>query len=394
MWVKSTLQSVIAIPCLALCTAATADNGGIDYGPDLTADTLLDFWLEEPTLPPPSAWHADVQVGVGAGYKKNVLYSAVHEQDSALSLAEIDMFVYRDLPSRHELYLYAFADQRHYFELDRGDNDQTAIAEVSWTRRFDARGAVNLRGTYSYIDQFFDASISDRDIDAVRIQQQDYGLSLYADRGLTDRLLARVGGKRKAVDVEDSDDDFRQWEALGQLEYGEGTRWKAGVTYRHDYDDYDERNARTAAGEPIEDEAVTIVTDRLSLYGRWYWDGARKWETRARVTGLVKDDDGGGYYDYQSWRGSLLLRGPLVGCRWEGGVYYGKTDYDVRPSRFGDESRPLLFREWWQARFRVDRDLGRGWKVFTELWWEDNDSNDPLDVYTQEWVTLGAAYRL
>ncbi len=108
----------------------------------------------------------------------------------------------------------------------------------------------------------------------------------------------------------------------------------------------------------------------------------------------MRNDDGGGYYDDESWRGSLLLRGPVAGCRREAGLYYGDTDYDVRPARFADSTSPRLYRTVWRARLRVERDLGPHTSLFTEISHEDNDSNDPLDVYTQTWAVLGAGYRL
>ena len=393
MYAKSS-ATWLAAGLVAWAAAAPAEE--IDYGADLTAEQLLDSWLAPPelVLPPPAPWKLDLTARAGGGYKENVLFSAVREQNSAFSLAEVDAFLYRESDSPDQFYLYGFADQRHYFDLDRGDNEHLAVAEASWTRTFREPGAVNLRGTYSFIDQFFDASLSDTETDAIRLFQHDAGLRGHVEKEIAPRLTLRLGGGANRVDVRDLDDDYRRWRGLARLEYSCGPRGKAGVSLEHDRDDYAERPRRTATGEPLDGNAVAIAAETLTLYAQRNWDADRRWQTRLTLTGRWRDDDGGGYYDDRSWRASLLLRGPVAGCRWEAGLYYGDTDYDVRPAIYGAVAGPHLYRSVWRTRFRLERDLGLHASLFAEVSHEDNDSNDPLDVYTQTWAVLGAGYRL
>ena len=380
---------------ISVCSMAPAE--GTDYGADLTAEQLLDSWMGQPNLlqpPPGPKWNLDLGLHAGGGYKENVLFSAFRERDSAFSLAEVDAFLYRESSSPNQFYLYGFADQRHYFDLEEGDDEQMVIAEVSWTRNLSLPGAYNLRGTYSYLDQFFDASISETEGDSLRLFQHEYGIESYLETEILPHLTARLGAGGKQVDLRDLDDDYVRFIALAQARYNRWPRWEAGLTFEHHYDEYDDRPRRAAAGERIDGETVALSTENLTLYAKRYWDAARQWQTHLRLAGRVRNDDGGGYYDYESWRGNLLLRGPVAGCRWEAGLYYGNTDYDVRPSRFGDVASPHLHRDGWRARLRLERDLGPHTSLYTEVSHEDNDSNDPLDVYSQTWAVLGAGYRL
>jgi hypothetical protein len=352
--------------------------------------------LAEPPPPPVPGprWHADTTLSAGFGYKENVLYSAVHEQDSAYSMAEADVFLFRQGADDHEAYVYAFADQRHYFELDRGDDEQSVLTEANWTLRNPAGHALTLQARYTFIDQFFDASLSDADIASLRLRQHEFGGGGCAEWALGNGWYLQAGGDACDVHVVDFDDDYRAWEGMLELGYRWHPSGEAGVTYTRGLEDYEDRQHRSATGDRIDGSPVDIETESLCLFGRWYWDAAHRWRTQLKWTAYTRDDNGGGYYDYQSWRSRLSLRGPLGGWRWEGGLYYGNTDYDVRPSRAGIVEAPLLYRNRIELWLRLERPLGEHWLGFAEVSWEDNDANDPLDVYAQTWGCAGVGYRL
>ena len=86
---------VTRLACLAFLLAAQVGRvlaqEELDYGPDLTAEELLDSWLGDDVLadmalePAGFAGEFDLSVHAGVGYKENVLYSAVFPVDSAFS---------------------------------------------------------------------------------------------------------------------------------------------------------------------------------------------------------------------------------------------------------------------------------------------------------------------
>lgn len=389
------LAVAVAAAVAPIHPSAAESASGLNYGPDVTAEALLDQILAEPVRPTPQpAWHANASLYGGFGYKENVLYSALHQQNSPFSSAEFDLFLFHVGGDLQELSLYAFADQRHYFDLDRGENEQSVLAEANWTRRSPAGHAVSLQGMYAYFDQFFDASLSQADIESLRLRQHEYGGRNHLEWAAGGGWFLRAGAELTDVSVVDFDDDYWAWEGLAQIEYRLAERGEAGIAYTRGEEDYDDRLQRSAAGDRVDGSPVDIATDSLCVYGRWYWDAARRWRTQLKWTAYSRDDDGGGYYDYQSWRSRLSLRGPWAGFQWEGGLYYGETDYDVRPSQFGSEDAPLLYRTRMQAWLRAERALTRHWLGFAEVSWEDNDANDPLDVYRQSWGSAGIGRRL
>jgi hypothetical protein len=388
-WWAATLLLLTLIPPLG------AQEEVPELGAEASPEQVLDWILNEPFPAEelePRRWDVDLSLQGGAGYKKNVLYSAVNPLDSSFSTLQADLFLVRSGAPEQDVYLYAFADQRHYFELDRADNEYTVFAEVNWGRRA-SLAEVNLKGHYLYIDQFFDASVSNADILSNRLRQHEFGLDGHVERSLYRDLYLRLEGAVRDVDVLDYPDDYWAWLLGGRFEYRPGPKVAAGILYNHADEDYDERPQRAADGEPSPGTTVHIVDESLGVYARGRWGRDRRWGVDGALTGILRTDDGGGYYDYRAWRGRLLVRGPLFGWRWESGVYYGDTDYDVRPSSFGDVTSPRLYRTWYQFRLRFDRQLTRRWGCFVEALTQENRSNNPLDVYDHQWAAAGISFR-
>jgi hypothetical protein len=364
---------------------------------DLVADSGLpsDPELAAVLQPvPPRKWDLDASLKAGAGYKENVLYSAYHPSDSLYSLAELDAFLMRRQTSSNQLYFYLFGQQRHFFDIDEAENEQSVVFEGNYLHQFTPTTGLELAGNYFYVDQFFDASISEVESDEFRLVQHDLSLRSAVQQSLGKNWKLWIGGGGGEVMLEDSQDDYTQWNMLGRLEYAPRRYARYGLIYRREYELYSDRIQRTAIGETIPGETVDLTTDSLRLYGFHPIDRQGKLHLFANLTGYLRDDNGGGYYDYDRWRASLGLRGRHN--RWKGdlAISYTDTQYTDRPSVFMEPDSPRLARDRVSVWAAVEYQFSDHWFAFVEGEWEDNDSNDPIDVYSVTSAALGLGFRL
>ena len=374
---------------------AVARSEESDFAANASAEDILDALLEIPAAQPKAPlWQAELGVRLAGGHTENVLYSPFAEQDSLFSASEAELYVFRQTESKHHLSLYAFGSHRHYFDLDEDNDEYAAVAQGGWEYRDASLGTYGLRGTYYYFDQFFDASISDVELDATRLRQHDAGARSYIRYSVFPRVTAEVGGGYKIASLEDSDDDYGQRETSTALEGRTHSGLAFALGYRYRLDDYDERVKRTAEGEVFPGDSTDLANHEARLYGSWFWDAAHNWKTRWRLTTRWRDDDGGGYYDYVNWHGGIGMAGRIGKWGVDFSVDYTDTDYDKRPSDVFDDLSSPLHRQRWDLWLRLERELSKRWRLFTEVSWEDNDANDPLDVYGHSSVVGGIGYTL
>ncbi len=363
------------------------------YDPDASAEEILDALIgAEARKPIPSPWRGEAQIRLGGGHAWNVLYSPFAERDSPFSSVEADLLAFRRADSPHALDLYGYGSHRHYFDLDEDNTEATAIVQAGWEYRGMRRSTPGVRAHYYYVDQFLDTSISDVETDTTRLTEQDVGLESYVAYAINPAVTARLGGAFKYACLEDSDDDYRQPEASASLTGRTPFGLSLAAHYRYHVDDYDSRSKRSAAGEPLPGDPVEIRNHNLRIESSWFWDARHRWQTRCWVAQRCREDDGGGYYDYESSQAGLGLRGQLG--RWSADVRvsYADTDYDERPSDAGNPASPPVSRQRWVAGCRAERQWHRRWNVFTEANWEDNDSNDRFEVYNHASAVVGIGY--
>lgn len=364
-----------------------------EYDPNASAEEILDSLLGVPRQPSkPSPWQSELQLRLGGGYARNVLYSPFDEKDSGFSSGEAEFFAMRKGDSPHALHLYTYANQRHYFDLDSDNDETSAIADGGWEYRDSCRGALGLRAHYFFADQFFDTSVSDAEIESSRLTQHDFGSDAYVDRVLLPGVTARLGAGHRFVELQDSDDDYQQLEGLASLSGEIPSRVSVSLQYRYQRDDYDAREKRDAAGYALPGPPVDIQNHQVRLEGAWYWDAGHVWRTRCWVTRRCRDDDGGGYYDYESAQGGVDIRAAFG--RWTAnlGASYGDMEYDERLSDADDAASDRLWRRKWDTWLRVERAWLRHWTWFAEVNWEDNDANDEVDAYAHLSSMLGVGY--
>lgn len=384
------LSSVVLVGA-SLCLAG---EGEPVYDPEASAELILDELLAyvPPPIPPTPVWLAEFDLRLGGGYKENVLYSAVVPQDSPFTLVEAEVFVLREAEDAHDIWLYAFGDQRHYTELTRGDNEYTFMAEAHWQYRPSEGSAVQTQASYYYLNQFFDASVSDVETDSFRLVQHDVGGSLAYEARFARLLHAALGGQVHEVMLEDSTDDYRVYEGFLDLKLRSERGDTLGLIFRRQLEDYEERMRRTATGERLEGGTVELDVARLRLYTRTYLDAARRWLGGLTLEARDQTDNGGGYYDFRALKLGLRLQVRIDAWKAGLGMDFTRADYDYRPVDLDHPEEDLLYRNRGTLWLRVERSLFRQGHVFVTVNREDYTSNEELDTYEVLSAVAGLGY--
>jgi hypothetical protein len=361
----------------------------------VSAEEILDALLAAPLAPTKApAWRTELDLRQGVGYAKNVLYSPFYEQNSPFSISEAELFIQRQSASMHRLSVYALGSHRHYVDVEPDDGEYNAFAQGEWEYQPNSRSSCGVDAHYQFFDQFFDASTSDVELNSTRLKQHDLGANTFARYAVLPHLTARVAGGYKAAFIDDSTDDFQQTEAETSIEGQPHSALTLALTYHYTFDDYDERPKRTGSGELIAEEVAAIASHEFGLNGTWYADATRNWRLRWRLSQRQSDDNGGGYYDYDSWQSAISLRRRIG--RWSADVRgnYTDTQYDQRPSDILDPASEPLHRQRWDLGLRVERTLVRRWSLFADISWEDNDANTPMDVYNHVTSAIGVGFNV
>jgi len=390
IWVTRFLPVLLVAAWAWKCPAQEAP----EFGPDLTAEQLLDAWLGEGSEVPPveparGRGKLDLRVHGGAGYKKNVAYSAVHPLDSAFSVANAELSLDRQFPEKGEIYLYAYGEQHHYFELDRSEDDQSATAEFAWVAHPGRVDTLQLTGNYYYIDQFFDASLSDIEVDSYRLREHDAGAQALTEKQLSTKWSVRLEGGYQEVMIHESNDDYSEWDVQAGADCTLDRLTLISAEFQRGFEDYHDRPKRDPLGDPLASGTIDLAEESLTLKLRRYLDRQRAWQVRLRGSVTARDDNAGGYYDYLGWRGRLQLRYERDAMSLECGFGYNYLDYDERPAQPELALDETLYRAWWIAWLRAEYAFRPPWSVFAEACYEDYDSNDPLSVYDHSWTAAG-----
>jgi hypothetical protein len=387
------IRRLILLGGLLSWHAALAEDQESDYGPEATAEDLLDMWLNPGATTqdqePASKWEGDASLNLGIGYKENVQFSSFNPRNSTFSMAEVEGFLFNLHPEINEFYVYAFADQHHYFDLKRGEDEQTFTGQAGYKHHHHRFGSVGSEVHLFYIDQFFDAAFSEIELNAIRLKQYEIGGVLTYGRRFGERttLGAAAGGFRSQLS--NSPDDYDRGLKRLDLKYVFDRATVKAELQRGNYD-YDSRLRREARGGRL-DGSTDIRSDQARITTSWHWDTKKAFYNRLQGTRRQVDDNGGGYYNYNSWQILYRLqhrRGPWTSSL---SASYREADYGSRPANIFNLDNEVLYRRVFRSRLRIER-AWENWTAFAETSWEDTTSNDPLDTYQQLAALLGIGY--
>lgn len=369
--------TLVAVLCCAFATAVRA-----------AAAEEVDPNLVEPLR----SWELTGNLRTSAGFKENVLLSAVRSEDSAFARAEAEVFWWRPPTERFEALAFANAALTRFFDSAENPREWQAFAhaEARWfaSPAFQATGVVE----GYHLDQVFDLSASHAEQLTTQLAVTGALTSVALRWNLRPTTWLELKPTAQRDRYRDGSDDNTQ--QIGRLTLGRS--WLegrlelslAGQLLRRNYD---HRLRYTIGGRPVTGADLDFEQRDGEATLAIVWDKARRWSTTTAALFGTNEDNGSGYFDYRrrSLRHEIAWKNDAWRVRLTGRA--ARYDYDVQTQGIG-MNPPHRIKEEFLAQARVERQLTARLTVYTDLLWERSRSNDPLASYRVKTALAGVDF--
>jgi hypothetical protein len=346
---------------------------------------VLPEWEQMLKVP---VWQPSWSVRGSGGYKDNVLLSGVLPRGSGFIGAGADLFLMRLPLDGPEASVLVSADNRHYLDVTEANEEATVLMNGVVKLRLGEGWRALVEGQYFFMNQVFDASVTELDTGSVLARGQSLGgrpgLSRWLGGGTW--LDVEYPFQRQYFDA--PLDDYWEGGARLGVRHGFGVKSEVRLAYESGWRNYDTREQVTADGEELAGTRLRYETQRAEANWRQHWDAGKHWRTQVRVGIENNRDNGSGYFDYRRCYVSGLVQFQSRG--WEVRVQGSYGDYAYAVQTAADGSGSHRAKGLYGFGGRLGRDLGYRLKGFVEYEFEESVSNQALDAYRVNTVWVGA----
>ncbi len=335
------------------------------------------------------AWELTGNFRTAAGYKENVLLSAIHADASAFTRQEAEIFWWLLPTERFES--LAFANVAHTRFHDSAENPRElqafAHGEARWYAAPSVQAAALIEGYQ--LDQVFDLSASSAERVTEQLSVKGGLVSVALRWDFLPHAWLEVKPTLQRDRYRDGSDDNEQ--QLGRATLGRSWRegrielTLAGQLLRRDYR---YRPRFTAGGRPLFGTDLAFAQREGELNLAVVWDKARQWRTLTAVIAGDNRDNGERYFDYRrrSLRQELVWKNKPWRVRLIGRAT--RYDYDTQEADVGINP-PKRLKEEYLAQLRVERRLTERAQLFADYLWERSRANVPLTSYKVKTALAG-----
>ncbi len=251
-----------------------------------------------------SPWDFSTNIRLGGGYKENVTMSAFAEESSEFSMAGFDFIGVR-LPmddNGFEVAIFGAFDDRRYFDAPSVDVEQTGLINTSLEKSLGDSWIMKTDVRYIYIDEMFDASLTEDDIGTVQVVGHQVNLEPAFQLNLIGDTWFEFKPEISRQYFAEPLDDYLEigGRVSAGIDYGFRSKffiYKAKVRRA-----YDTRSQRDEVGFYIPDS--DLIYDRPESGVEWthYWNSDRSVRMRTRFSIMDNEDNGAGYFGYRRER--------------------------------------------------------------------------------------------
>ena len=345
---------------------------------DPSADTEL--------VRPDPIWDLETEISSGAGYKTNALLSAFSDEDSPVFKTELEAILLR-VPAasrRWDSFLYFTLENAHYTDADGLDNEWLAVALTENKYRFSSHWTGGFAAQYFYVEQAFDISSSDLDIDSSVVELNLFGLRPFLAWNVSKNWSLQWEFPLDWTDFLTTDDDYFSWGPKVRITRDLGRRGKLDLDARWVQRDYEDRFLRSRRGITIAGRNMHWNQHEMGLTWRWRWSDSMR--SRSQVRYRRNRDNGAGYNDYEQWKIGQRLQwmdGP-----WEVSLQASYLHYDY-PVQKGDNRRDQRVRSAFSLEMDIERKLESAWSLFGRYQYDEALSNRHSDTYDSHLFLAG-----
>lgn len=368
------IRCAIAILALRLAISGHAGETNLEAQLDLIPEN-------QPLLTESLLWTEAVTLRSGAGYRDNVLLSAVNSRGSGFFTSGLDLMFYRLPLDGWEVILFASGDDLRYWNDAGTANEDFWIGSAQVNRHFNDHWQAGLAVQGFYQDQVLDAAAGGQIVS----QPTNYlgkGVIIKPSvrHDFSHRLWLQFEGTASRLYYRSPLDD--QWRGGGILTAGWDYGHKSELTLSYDSqmefdDDTPDANAQ---GTALPGTHLSVWRNRVQLADKHYFDEAARWRARTRINFDFYRDNGSGFYDFDAYGAAEELRWQANGWSITGsaGIVYLRNPVQTATL---SPSPSLLFRNIVDCTFRIERQVWKNLKFYAQYDLEHALSNDPSGKY-------------
>jgi hypothetical protein len=350
-------------------------------------DLALDPLSPELDLPKIKNWDTSFNLTSGAGYRDNVLFGNLNQQDSAFLRLGAEATLWRLPANGWEFYAYFLFEHLQYFDSPDVEKEQTAMAVLNIKKHWTNGWHLSLSPQYLYQDQIVDLSYSFTDLATLRVRGHLFMPKAAIRRDLGKHYWLECEALLNRDVFEEPVDDF--WEngtklSLGR-DYGKKSEIKVYSTYSRR--SYDTRPVTDADGIAIPGHGLVFDLNQYYLEWQHYWDAKTRFRSTFKLGMEQNRDNASGYYDYNKYQTALQL------C-------YKDKKWDIRPririaryeypvQMISNTTALLRKRSDLIASIRIERKLTKYVLAYAEYEYERSLSNQHASEYSVNTINTG-----
>ena len=340
-------------------------------------------------LPEIPLWNHTGSVRGGFGFKDNVTLSSLSVQESAFLLTGAEFTLWRMPVNGLEFLVLLSGDDTRYFSGDV-DKEQTGIAVAQLKKTFNDRWQAGLLGQYIYQDQVLDSSTVEQGVGSTRVQGHSYGVRPSVRHDWQRRWWSEVELNLNRQEFAGALDSY--WEGGCKLTLGRSYGHKSDVSFHwlSNRRDYDSREQLDVTGAAIPGEALVFTQHKFQWQWRHHFDEKRHWLSTSRFGYELNQGNGSGYFDFHKYSFSQQVRYRAEPWEIRGQIRFAHFDYPIQPASATDPTPRA--RDEMTFNLRLERALGRAFRLFTELEHERSRSNQAVEQYQVNTVSAGVIW--
>jgi hypothetical protein len=372
-----------APPGPASATAAAPSSNEPATEAELAA---LEAAIAALTLP---AWQVDTTLRASAGWRDNVLLSAVAPESRAFARSEVEGLVWRPARGAWEHLAFLNGTLTRYADPPpdvSGEQEWFLHGETRWQPHPRFRLSASALGFYQ--DQVLDLSATEAERFVARIRLRGLLAGSEARLRLPAGFTVAAFGQAQRADYRDFAEDYDEGRGGLRASWSRGETVTLSATALARRRSYAERVTYTASGRPLAGTRLHFSQKEGELKaegrrGPWSVTGtARREESRDEASGFFDTTEEGfridAGWESDPWRVSL-------------DAGYERTRYPVQTVGIGFEPELRQQRDH-EARLRIERTLGEHWTLYGDAHWERSRTNLENASYTAKTFVLGVAW--
>jgi hypothetical protein len=244
----------------------------------------------------------------------------------------------------------------------------------------------SLLGQYYFQDQVLDVSVSETNREAVTVLGHTLSARPTLRVNLPRRLWLELESPVTRQYFDEPLDDY--WEAGLKFTFGYKYRRDSQVAlvYEPFWRPYDTDPARTATGTAIPNSHRFSFQQNARVVWRHHWDEEKHWRTVMTLGGRINEENGGDYYDYSKWFAAGRIEYHVHGWEISGEARYAGYHYPIQTVSATNPAHRE--RTEWTASVQIERQLDEKVSVVGSYDYETTGSNDPLETYHVNTVSL------